>query len=211
MEEIVKTPNPAASGSGAMAFLFHAGRPGRAVPEQDCSPKFATMRQIIAIAAALLLAGLRLQADDRSYDQRFSEEYAKVGHGHLVSDVSLVDTNNQGPFLGTNALPFFRFRTAGELGGIKLGMTMSEVVAAWGKPRLLYPHCGIGPRLMYGRFASLFFREHRLVLLGLNGPLLAGLVFDNGLKAGLRRPEVEALLGSETPRLAKPADDWERD
>ena len=125
-----------------------------------------------------------------------------------VSDVSLVDTNNQGPVFGTNAAPFTRFRTAGELGGIRLGMTMSEVVAAWGKPRQLFTHCGIGPRFYYGRFAFLFFHEHRLVLISLSDRRLAELVFDNGLKAGLRRPEVEALLGSETPRLARPADGW---
>jgi hypothetical protein len=168
------------------------------------------MRQIVAIAAALVLAGLRLQADDRTYEQRFSEEYARLGIS-WVSDSSLVDTNNQGPVLGTNALPFSRFRTAGEIGGIKLGMTMSEVVAVWGKPRQLFTHCGIGPRFYYGHDAFLFFRENRLVLMSLDRQLLAGLVFDNGLKAGIRRPEVEALLGPSTPRHAKPSDDWQSD
>jgi hypothetical protein len=37
------------------------------------------------------------------------------------------------------------------------------------------------------------------------------LVFDNGIKAGIRRPEVEALLGSSTPRQDKPGDDWQSD
>jgi hypothetical protein len=122
-----------------------------------------------------------------------------LGHAHWVSDFSLVDTNNQGPVFGTKALPFSRFRTAGELGSIKLGMTMSEVVAAWGKPRQLFTHCGIGPRFYYGHYTFLFFRENRLVLMSLADELLAGLVFDNGFKAGLRRPEIEALLGSSTP------------
>jgi hypothetical protein len=168
------------------------------------------MRQIVVIAAALVLAGSGLHADDRTYEQRFSEEYAKLGPS-WVTDPSLVDTNNQGPLLGQKALPFSRFRTAGELRGIKLGMTMSEIVAVWGKPRQLFTHCGIGPRFSYGRSAFLFFRENRLVLLGLSDRLLANLVFDNGLKAGIRRPEVEALLGSSTPRQGKPADDWQSD
>jgi hypothetical protein len=168
------------------------------------------MRQVVVIAAALVLAGSGLQADDRTYEQRFSEEYARLGPS-WVTNSSLVDTNNQGPFFGQKELPFSRFRAAGELRGIKLGMTMSEVVAVWGKPRQLFTHCGIGPRFSYRRYAFLFFRENRLVRLSLSDPLLADLVFDNGLKAGIRRPEVEAVLGPSTQRAAKRADDWRGD
>ncbi len=32
-----REPNQAASGNGAVALSFHAGRSGRAVPEQQCS------------------------------------------------------------------------------------------------------------------------------------------------------------------------------
>jgi len=83
----------------AMSFMFHAGREWRGTADARRSPKCANMRKIIAIAAALALAGLRLQADDRTYEQRFSEECARLDHTHGISEVSLVDTNNQGPVL----------------------------------------------------------------------------------------------------------------
>jgi hypothetical protein len=175
-----------------------------------CSSRRGTLRRIIAVTAIPLLVGLRIQADDRAFEQRFSEEYARMGIG-WVSDASLVDTNNPRPMLGDKPLPFSRFRAAGELGGIRLGMTMSQVVAVWGKPRTLFTHCGNGPRFTYGHTVCLFFQEDCLVRISLDERLLERLVFDNGFKAGMRRPQAEALLGSSAPGQAEQGDAWSDD
>ena len=62
----------------------------------------------------------------------------------------LVDTNNAAPRLTNNVFNLARLQANGELSGIRLGMRMEEVVAAWGKPRDLYSKClGGGPRFFY--------------------------------------------------------------
>ncbi len=194
-------PVPRSSVSDALLVRAHPQR----------SPKSCTMREIItAVVAAVAMNCGSLPADDRAYDTRFSEERARIGIG-WVTDPSLVDTNNAGQALGEKPVAFSRFRTAGEIGGIRLGMSMSEVVAVCGKPRTLFTHCGIGPRFCYGHNAFFFFRDHRLVMITLTERLLAGLAFDNGLKAGMRRPVVEALLGPSTLRRARPVDDRQSD
>lgn len=96
---------------------------------REPSPTRVNMRRIIGLTAALLFAGWELHAADPSYEQRFSELLAKGTRG-FVSDTNLVDPNCTGPVFGPNPLPFSKF-SVGELRGIKLGMTMSQVVAAW--------------------------------------------------------------------------------
>jgi hypothetical protein len=159
------------------------------------------MRHIITpMATALVLAAIGLQGADQTYEQRFAQEYARIGIG-FVSDPSLVDTNNPGPALRNKPLPFSLLRTVGALAGIRLGMSMTEVVAAWGKPAGLFTRCGIGPLFTYGHTASLSFRGDRLVRLGLSDRLFAGVIFDNGFKSEVRRPQVEALLGADDTYL----------
>src|SRR6266436_2867858 len=72
---------------------------------------------------------------------------------------SLLDTNNSGPTL-INLSPE-RTRASGEVEGVRLGMTMSEVVRAWGKPQIIYSQCNGGPRFDY-RTANLFFKGDKL-------------------------------------------------
>src|SRR5947209_8421566 len=121
-----RMPNKITSLDTAMTLLFQVGYPRRGASYAGPSPRIRTMRQILATATALVLVGLELHAADRDYEQRFSELLANGTRG-FVSDTSLVDTNNIGPVFGDKPLPFLGFRRAGELGGIRLGMTMSQV------------------------------------------------------------------------------------
>jgi hypothetical protein len=140
---------------------------------------------------------------DNEFYQRFVEAKSKT-NGFLY-EVSLIDTNNSGPNLTNVAVPFAKFAQEGELVGIKLGMTMSEVVAAWGKPRSLFTHCVFGPRFWYctgGKSIfgvqggiSLSFRDDRLVLIAVYGDLAQRLTFYNGLTGRMSRAECEKLLG----------------
>jgi hypothetical protein len=161
------------------------------------------MRFLIALTVALLLARSEASGADRAYERRFSDLLA-TGFLGFVSDPTLVDTNNAGPLLPAAPVAFAGFSKAGDFAGIKLGMTMSEVVAAWGKPRGLYTRCGIGPRFYYGHSMSLFFLDERLVRIVLSDQLLRGLVFDNGLKGTMSSAQVAAAIGSSMVRRNDP-------
>ena len=179
--------------------LFAFQRPPARATQAGCSRRPVGMRNVIAFAAALLLDCSAVKAADESYEQVLSA-LAPKDTPTFISDARLVDTNNVGPLFGNKPLPFSAFVEGGELGGIKFGMTMSQVVASWGKPRELFTRCGIGPRFWYGHTVSLFFRDGRLVRIVLSDQLLKGLVFDNGLKGTLGSTEVAAVIGSSLSR-----------
>lgn len=117
-----------------------------------------------------------------------------------MTALSLVDTNNSGPTITNRPLSLSQFH-GGELAGIKLGMTMSEVVATWGKPHLVASRCVIGPRFWYrpGRpigDVSLSFKDDKLVLIAITGRTAKDLVFDRGSLTGrVGRGDYERVLG----------------
>jgi hypothetical protein len=193
--------NEADAQNPAMTLPFRIGCPGRGVCGLRRSPKIRTMRHLVAIATAVILGGLGLHPADQTYEQRFA--YLLAGVLGFVSDPGLVDTNGPGLVVGPKPLPFSGFSRAGELAAVRLGMTMSQVVAAWGKPRALFTRCGIGPRFYYGHEVSLFFREERLVRIVLYGPLRRAAVFDNGLKGTMGSTPVEALIGTSLARATR--------
>ena len=137
-------------------------------------PAVQKPRQYLLILSAIAFTAFTNAAESDFY-QRFTEAKSKTNG--FLHEISLVDTNNSGPNLTNAPIPFKEFAHEGELAGIKLGMTMSEVVAAWGKPRSLFTHCMIGPRFWYGRWStledsgatSLSFRDDRLVLIVVYG------------------------------------------
>jgi hypothetical protein len=65
-----------------------------------------------------------------------------LAHPATVTSPLLVDTNNSSPKIAgsTNSLAAMSHR--GELAGVRLGMSTSEVVARWGKPPHLRTNCG---------------------------------------------------------------------
>jgi hypothetical protein len=153
----------------------------------------------------LALLVLRLAAAERGYYELFTAEPTN-GPSPFIGNTNLVDTNNPAPIITTN-ISFLRFRQ-GELAGIKLGMTMSEVVRVWGKPRQLVLRCVFGPRLWYGRGRwygdlSLSFKGDRLVLIGIGGETANRLSFDNGLAGSAGRADFEKVLGEPSVREPK--------
>jgi hypothetical protein len=166
------------------------------------------MKLAVVILAASALVGFRGAADEGDYYQRFLAALPSA-ESDFISGSALVDTNNAGPVITNQPLFFRRFHDLGELAGGKLGMTMSEVVAVWGKPRLLYSHCYIGPRFWYVRNhgfgdLSLSFKRDRLVLIGITGRTLQMMRFDNGLNGQMQQMDCERLLGPPTVRTPDP-------
>jgi hypothetical protein len=149
------------------------------------------------------LFALAVPAAERTYYESFTEALTNGQRG-FMEGTDLVNTNNSGPTLTNEPILFKRF-TDGELAGIKLGMTMLEVVEVWGKPNRVFSHCGIGPRFWYvpARYfgdVSLSFRGDRLVLIGISGETARHLAFDNGLSGDRGRADYERTIGQPVLR-----------
>src|SRR5437879_1972127 len=97
----------------------------------------------ILILSAVSLGLMTASAADDIFYKRLMEAN-KSSHG-FISEADLIQTNNTGPSLTNAAIPYPAFSGRGELAGVKLGMTMTEVVAAWGKPSGIYTSDRSGP------------------------------------------------------------------
>ncbi len=157
---------------------------------------------LVELMMATLFA-LAVPAAEHTYYERFTQALTNGQRGFLTG-TDLVNTNNPGPCLTTAPISFKSF-TSGELARIKLGMTMSEVVEAWGRPHSVFSHCGIGPRFWYvpARYfgdVSLSFRGNRLVLIAISGETARHLAFDNGLSGNRGRADYERTMGQPVLR-----------
>jgi hypothetical protein len=72
----------------------------------------------------------------------------------LVDSPLLIDTNNSAPKLATSVIDLAETVTNCQIGQVRLGMTMEEVVAGWGKPRGIWPSCFGGARFIYWDVAT---------------------------------------------------------
>jgi hypothetical protein len=89
---------------------------------------------LIAVYLSAFLISTALATDDSYYDRL--TEVSKTQR-NFIWNTNLVDIKNAGPVFTNSSISFLRFSAGGELAGIKLGMTMSEVVSIWGKPERL--------------------------------------------------------------------------
>ena len=194
--------NKPAAGKAGIASRLAIGHLCPGLPEPGRSPMQIRRPHFLWLTLAAVVA-LAASAVEPDYHQRFSETLSN-GQTGFIHGTDLVDTNNWGPSLTNATIAFAKFRD-GELGGIRLGMTMAEVVAAWGKPRSLCSHCRIGPRFWYGDGPffgdlSLSFKGDRLVLIGICGGTAKHVTFDNGLSGHAGRSEYEKILGEPSLR-----------
>jgi hypothetical protein len=119
------------------------------------------------------LVGLALSAAicrgaDSTFYQVFLEAVSTNGlitNGQIlpvhVTSPLLVDTNNNAFKFDGTTHTLSAMRDRGEICGIRLGMTMSEVVAKWGKPPIGMSICYGGPSFSYSD-ARLVFHEDSL-------------------------------------------------
>jgi hypothetical protein len=112
-----------------------------------------------------------------------------------VTNSDLVDKNNTAPKLTNSVISLHKLRTEGEVGNIRLGMTMQDVVACWGKPILLHPKCDGGHRFSFTD-CSLVFTGNSLSKVRFG----ATAVFDQGLSAQSNFKHWEDVLGQPTLR-----------
>ena len=150
--------------------------------------------QIPCRVLALLLCGMSGWAADSDFYHRFlslvdTNEFPTGG----VTNGVLVDRNNKAPKLGHAVISLQKLRTEGEVRGIRLGMTMDDVVARWGKPCWLHPRCAGGHRFLFTDCA-LVFQGNALSMVRFQETA----VFDQGLSAGSSLQEWRKALGEPT-------------
>lgn len=165
--------------------------------------------RLARVLLACILFGLCLDvlAAEPDYYARF-EEVLKSGQGGFAEDASLVNTNTPVP-ISTNApISLSALMSRGELCGVRLGMTMSDVVRIWGKPNQLY-NCGIGPHFYYtgsgqysGYGVTLIFSSNKVEVIYIRPGTLRNLRFEEKGLSGMA--DKEAILSALGPPLAHP-------
>ena len=125
------------------------------------------------------------------------KEFASDVRDYYERFTSLIDTNNSNPGLPDSQIPFTELRN-GELFGVRLGMTLAEAVAVWGKP-IQFTGSANGTTFWFGLGKpSLRFRNGRLEVIWLRGSHLRALNFDNGLTGTVNVTDLRKLLPDYT-------------
>lgn len=79
-----------------------------------------------------------------------------------ITSPALVDTNNTTAKIPDASVDLVAMKESGEIAGVKLGMTMDDAVARWGKPKWAWTRCVHGlPTFIYAD-ASLAFDHNCL-------------------------------------------------
>jgi hypothetical protein len=109
------------------------------------------------LALTMVTAG-RCWGADESYYRTFLD-LAGTNLTRIVAIESslLIDTNNHACKLTNFVVNLADSKATGQLGDVRLGMTMEQVVACWGKPHGFYTRCYGGPRFCYAGGLSVIF------------------------------------------------------
>jgi hypothetical protein len=143
------------------------------------------------IVAAMFYCVSSLAADDGFYRRFLTAIGNNDGQQVHITSPFLVDTNNSVPKLTNAVINLDKLKATGELSGMRLGMTMQEVVTRWGKPRGFWSNCFGGPRFIYadlnvifdpGKDSVMSFYCYEPVLPHLDGGLSASSSIDDFVK-----------------------------
>lgn len=119
----------------------------------------------------------------------------------------LVDTNNTALKLTNSVMNLEDAKANGQIGAIRLGMTMEQVVARWGKPYFLWSRCYGGPRFCYGGYASVIFdpgSNSVIRILWVQHEPPDSLRFGVGLSESSRAEDFARVLGVPSARHESP-------
>jgi hypothetical protein len=103
-----------------------------------------------------------LAADDSFYRNFLTIADTNISRAVLIESPLLIDTNNTAPKLANSVISLEKLRAEGKVGEVHLGMSMDEVVACWGKPKVFYCRCGGGPRFIFND-VTLVFQSNALM------------------------------------------------
>jgi hypothetical protein len=110
-----------------------------------------------------------------------------------VRDPVLVDTNNTSSKFANIVLSVEQIRNEGRVGPLRLGMSMDEVVALFGKPKWLHPNCDGGHQMNFAD-CSLVFTGNSLSKIRFGDAV----TFNHGLSATANLRDWTQVLGAPT-------------
>jgi hypothetical protein len=109
------------------------------------------------VSILLLTSSSLFALGDEYYQQFCAVRGTNVSRNLRIQAPLLLDTNNVAFKVTNLVMALTQARGRGELAGIRIGMTMQEVVAAWGKPpQYIWSWCYGGPRLCYTDASAIF-------------------------------------------------------
>ena len=139
-------------------------------------------------------------ADQDFYSTFVSTVSSNGGQNVPITSPVLVDTNNLAPKLTNLVVNLTDTKATGWLGDIRLGMTMEEVVANWGKPRRIWPRCFGGVLFSYKDVSVIFETSSNSVLSFLSTFSSGSHHFAGGLSASSGIPDFVRVLGNPSAR-----------
>jgi len=136
----------------------------------------------------------------RGADEQFYRNFLALADTNdpaprLLKSPVLVDTNNTAAKLSGTVIQLDRLRAEGQVADLRLGMTMTEVVSRWGKPKAFYSNCDGGPRFIFAD-TSVVFRGNGLRRIRLPERT----VFDRGLQGDSSLADWIRVLGQPSNR-----------
>lgn len=174
----------------------------------------ASFKRRAVILASLLVLSLAISgggslATQEEYFAAFQRIAATSGYHWPILHPLLVETNNTALKTTNVECSFERLKTQAEVGRVRLGMTMEEVVSAWGKPILIWKWCGGGgPRFNYSGAKVIWAGTNNCArMIFVFGDGLGGIRFDRGLTAQSNIDEWIRVAGQPT-RRSKDGIDW---
>jgi hypothetical protein len=158
------------------------------------------MRNLRYVLFFALLCGAKCWGVDQEFYRAFLSAVDTNELGAIpIKSPLLVDTNNMAPKLTNVVLSLKHCKASGQLGPVRLGMTMEEVVGCWGKPRYFWSRCFGGPRFCYADINVVFEPASNsvrsIICFGKDLPR-----FDNGLSSSSNMEDFIRVLGAPTNR-----------
>lgn len=149
--------------------------------------------------ACFAISCFTLLAQPNDYFRRFTNSVGAESGIVQVKDPSLLDTNNTGLRLTNAVLDLENFLQTGEIAPLRVGMTMDEAVAVWGKPRAAINRCVMAlPTFRYND-AALAFDGNELEVVRIDSRA----TFGKGLSTSSAPTDIVRVLGSPTRRSEK--------
>ena len=125
------------------------GRFGHAVTLYERICIAVQARLLIALVAGVVAGGaIRVRADDL-LDVVLRSAGTNNSAGFNVRSALLLSPTNAGPQLTNPIISSYLLAPDDELLGLRIGMTMEEVIERWGKPQAIYVPCTQSPCLNY--------------------------------------------------------------
>lgn len=155
---------------------------------------------VLSFLSMAISCSLTLASEGEFYRQFVSLGDTNDFRQQRVRYLALVDTNN-GSAKVTGTLNLEALKEEDRIAGIRLGMTMEQIVTSWGKPKWLWAHCLGGLPTMCYEDVMLGFEGNSLKDIRFNADT-GSVRFTNGLSTAFSMDDCVKRLGEPTDRKA---------